>query len=105
MTFELTRLNIFKAFFYEIKRGGTDSRFSTKKFYAFIFVTIAIYNNVTLVWWTVNHWIVKLVTALKAVPLGDEWISTIIIVLVGVINGLALGALGVYGWSKVKGGS
>jgi ABC-type Fe3+ transport system permease subunit len=94
---------VYQAFFTEVKKNSTRKTFTTKKFYAFVFSALAIYNNVTLSFFASNHWSVTLTSALKTTKLGDDAISTIIVTIVATVNGLALGALSIYGWSKRHG--
>jgi hypothetical protein len=92
-TFNGTLKRIYQAFFCEPKNGN-GPEFSTKKFWAIILLIIAISEKIKLVYFTSYHFSVYLST------LGVS--DNVIISLIVSIDGLAFGALAVYGWAKAK---
>jgi hypothetical protein len=84
---------IFEAFLCEPK-NGEGKKFSTKKFFALIFCLLAIIEKVKLVIIPDSHFSYYLTQA--AVP------ESVIISLAASLDALALGALTVYGWAKVR---
>lgn len=80
-------MKILTAFFLDATGG-----FSTRKFYAFIFCFYSLVEKAKLVFFSKWHF---------SVALHNEGVSdAVIISLIASIDGLALGALMVYGWKE-----
>ncbi len=77
------------------KNGETRKTFSFKKLVALIVIYFAIHSKYTLIFDPANHWSVILTNKKVA--------QSVIISLIASLDVLALGALSVYGWAKVKG--
>lgn len=88
---------LFEAFFCEKKNGEDRRTFSSKKFWAFVLVSMAIMNHLDLHIRPNDHWTVALTK--KHVSSG------VAIALIASLDALAAWALSVYGYCKVRGGA
>jgi len=78
---------IFRAFF-----GGPHGVFSSKKFWAFCFCSLSLYDNIELLFFPMQSWVV----ALDNASVSDA----VIITVKASVDALAWGALAIYGWTK-----
>jgi len=88
-------------FFYERKENGVYE-FSTKKFWMTAFCSLALYNDVQLLFFPAIHWSAKY-AAVMVKYVGKAGAENIIIYVMGFLNSVAAVATGIYGWSKSKG--
>jgi len=87
---------VFEAFFCEDKGDEGDKRsFSSKKFFAFVLMALAIVNHAHLHLSPETHWVKDLADAGVA--------DGVTIALIASLDALAAWALSVYGWAKAKG--
>lgn len=85
---------LFEAFFCIKKNGESEKTFSSKKFWAFVLVTMAIMNHLDLHLYPEEHWTVKL---------QKEGVSSsVAIALIASLDALAAWALSVYGYCKIN---
>jgi hypothetical protein len=92
-TFNGIARKIYHAFLCEPKNGN-GPQFSTKKCLAIVFCLLAIIDDVKLVVFPWSHFSVHLTQARVA--------ENVIIALITVQNALAVSALSIYGWAKVR---
>lgn len=86
---------VFEAFFCEKKNGDDNKTFSSKKFFAFVLMSLAIANHLHLHLSPGSHWVKELAEAKVA--------DGVTIALIASLDTLAAWALSVYGWAKAKG--
>lgn len=86
---------VFEAFFCEYRYQEAVITFSSKKFWAFVLMLLAIMNHAELHFWPETHWSVLL--SKKNVP------ESIVISLIASLDMLAGWALGVYAKAKAAG--
>lgn len=87
------RFKFIKIFVFSYSTG--EAKFSTKKCYAFLFSMIGVFDQIMLRLFD-KHWSITLTNS------GVD--SSVIIAIEASLAALIVGALGIYGWSKAKGG-